>query len=293
MNMSRLTNFFIIVIGGIFWIFVLNWMISDLTGTRKKQYPDAIEIKAQREIQEMNVVSNNKLLRLRLLGCYFRDPNSRQVAVNTRHSKIPFLNKKAFFGWQFLQYPLYSFSGNTTDQYNCIPASYKNPAFLWIDGVDNYHESYKNNTHKISDYDRNSKVKWGTFLGKKNNMELHRSVDTYYLSVGNFSNKKHDLIISYKPQNFNQPADWMYSFVEVETFLGNDFSIGYKVYLSKLLAKDPLSAGKYDNQFVEDFVQVIQRGDDILDHPEIIEKFIDNNERVMKYVHSISEEVKR
>lgn len=291
--MSRLNNFFIIVIGGVFWIFILHWMISDLTGTRKKQSPDAIEVKAQREIQEMNVIANDKLLRLRLLGCYFRDPNSREVAVNTRHSKIPFLNKKAFFGWQFLQYPLYTFSGNTTDQYNCIPASYKNPAFLWIHGVDNYHEIYKENTHKISDYHRNAKAKGGNFLAKKNNMELYTSFGTYYLYIGDFSNKKHDLIISYEPQNFDQPADWMYSFVKVETFLGNDFSIGYKVYLSKLLAKDPLSADKYDNQFVEDFVQVVQNGGDILDHPEIIEKFIANNERVMKYVHSISEEVKQ
>ena len=88
----------------------------------------------------------------------------------------------------------------------------------------------------------------------------------------------------------NEENDLM-QFYRITSFLSENFQIKDEIYTSRWLKiVDPAFTSQVDNKFTDDFHDVFQNQEDILDHPEIIEQFIKNNERVVEYVKAHSKE---
>lgn len=110
--------------------------------------------------------------------------------------------------------------------------------------------------------------------------------------VGDFSEKKHGLIIGFTPYYKNSEDSGFMQVYRITSFLSENFQIQYEVYTSRWLKNvDQAFTSQVDTQFTDDFRDVLQKQENILDHPEIIKQFIINNERVIQYVKAHSKEI--
>ena len=68
-----------------------------------------------------------------------------------------------------------------------------------------------------------------------------------------------------------------------DLLLDNDFLLQYKVRIMKDDYNQRFNLSGYDTQFAQAFKDVIATEGRILEHPEIIQGFVDNNERVINF----------
>jgi len=125
-------------------------------------------------------------------------------------------------------------------------------------------------------------------------MRLYKSgQNKQILLIDELPHKKHGLMIDFTPYSPQLEGSGFTKVFDIVTFLSENFEVHYSVFTSDALTYDDAAfTAKVDNQFANDFYQVVQGNQDILDHPEIIEQFIINNERVVAYIKANVEEVK-
>lgn len=196
----------------------------------------------------------------------------------------------------YLQLPRSTFSGNIHNQYVCPLQKDGFVTDLDIRQTSSFrlgdepHHPDRNEYWKRR-YDNNGQG----LIAQKNNMLLYwRGPNMQTLLIDDFPHKRHGLIINFTPYSPQLEGSGFTKAFDVRTFLSESFEVHYSVFTSEFLTNDDAAfTAKVDNQFANDFYQVVQGNQDILDHPEIIEQFIINNERVVAYIKANVEEVKQ
>ena len=76
-----------------------------------------------------------------------------------------------------------------------------------------------------------------------------------------------------------------YNYYSIHTIIDSDFQIKYQIRIMNEAYNQRfnLNPNKNDTKFAQEFKDVIISGGNILDHPEIIQGFVDNNEQVIKF----------
>ena len=127
---------------------------------------------------------------------------------------------------------------------------------------------------------------------KKNNQEL------YYIGISGkqtmFINKsetnQQDLRIDFWPFDVKDEYDAFPHQIDIYSVLDKEFSVAYTVYSSRFLHgkyKPPVS----QNYFADGLIQIYKHNESLLDHPEIQLGFIQNNNRILDYIHQHSKVV--
>jgi len=210
------------------------------------------------------------------------------------YSHFP-LEENVYRSSMYLQFPKSTFSGNIQNQYVCplqrdgfvIDLDIRQTSSFRL-GDGPHHPD--RNEYWARYYDNNGQG----LIAIKNNMRLYRSgPNKHTLLIDDLPHKKHGLIIHFTPYSPQLEGSGFTKVFDIETFLSENFEVHYSVFTSDYLTNDDAAfTAKVDNQFANDFYQVVQGNQDILDHPEIIEQFIINNERVVAYIKANVEEVK-
>ena len=124
---------------------------------------------------------------------------------------------------------------------------------------------------------------------KKNNQEL------YYIGISGkqtmFINKsetnQQDLRIDFWPFDVKDEYDAFPHQIDIYSVLDKEFSVAYTVYSSRFLHgkyKPPVS----QNYFADGLIQIYKNNESLLDHPEIVQGFIKNNNAILDYIHQHS-----
>ena len=127
---------------------------------------------------------------------------------------------------------------------------------------------------------------------KKNNQEL------YYIGISGkqtmFVNKsetsQQDLRIDFWPFDVKDEYNAFPHQIDIYSVLDEEFSVAYTVYSSRFLHgkyKPPVS----QNYFADGLIQIYKHNESLLDHPEIQLGFIQNNNRILDYIHQHSKVV--
>ena len=124
---------------------------------------------------------------------------------------------------------------------------------------------------------------------KKNNQEL------YYIGIGGkqtmFVNKsdsnQQDFRIDFWPFDVKDEYNAYPHQIDIYSVLDEEFSVAYTVYSSRYLHgkhKPPVS----QNYFADGLIQIYKQNESLLDHPEIIQGFTNNNNNILDYIHQHS-----
>ena len=127
---------------------------------------------------------------------------------------------------------------------------------------------------------------------KKNNQEL------YYIGIGGkqtmFVNKsetsQQDFRIDFWPFDVKDKYNAFPHQIDIYSVLDEEFSVAYTVYSSRFLHgkyKPPVS----QNYFADGLIQIYKHNESLLGHPEIQLGFIQNNNRILDYIHQHSKVV--
>ncbi|WP_201600633.1 hypothetical protein [Psychrobacter submarinus] len=74
-----------------------------------------------------------------------------------------------------------------------------------------------------------------------------------------------------------------HNYYRLYTLLDNDFELQYQIRIMNDDYNQRFNISGYDTQFAQAFKDVIAADGRVLDHPEIIQGFVDNNERVIEF----------
>jgi hypothetical protein len=124
---------------------------------------------------------------------------------------------------------------------------------------------------------------------EKNNLAL------YYSGIGGklaiFANQskenKADISIDFWPYDAGNADSPFPDQIDVHSVLEKEFGFGYVVYTSKFLhgKNKPLPNQWY---FADALIDIYKHNESLLDHPEILQGFIENNNRILDYIHQHS-----
>ncbi|NUE81017.1 hypothetical protein GYX91_07145 [Snodgrassella sp. ESL0304] len=124
---------------------------------------------------------------------------------------------------------------------------------------------------------------------KKNNQEL------YYIGIAGkqtmFVNKsdtnQQDFRIDFWPFDPEDINDAYPHQIDIHSILDKEFNVVYTVYSSRFLHgkyKPPVS----QNYFADGLIQIYKHNESLLDHPEIVQGFVNNNNTILDYIHQHS-----
>jgi len=245
-----------------------------------------------------NVVHQDPLAPVQVTLSAAKGINSKLILRFPRciyYSHFP-LEEDVYRSSMYLQFPKSTFSGNIHNQYVCplqkdgyvTDLDIRQTSSLHL-GNGPHHPDH--NDYWFRYYDNNGQGR----IAKKNNMLLYwRGPNMQTLLIDEFPHKKHGLMIDFAPYSPQLEGSGFTKVFDITTFLSENFEVHYSVFTSDFLTNDDAAfTAKVDNQFANDFYEVVQGNQDILDHPEIIERFIINNERVVAYIKAHVEEVKK
>jgi len=74
-----------------------------------------------------------------------------------------------------------------------------------------------------------------------------------------------------------------HNYYRLSTLLDDDFKLQYKIRIMNDDYNKRFNLSGYNTQFAQDFQDIIAVNGRVLDHPEIIQGFVDNNERVIEF----------
>lgn len=74
-----------------------------------------------------------------------------------------------------------------------------------------------------------------------------------------------------------------HNYYRLSTLLDDDFKLQYKIRIMNDDYNQRFNLSGYNTQFAQDFQDIIAVNGRVLDHPEIIQGFVDNNERVIEF----------
>lgn len=220
-----------------------------------------------------------------------------KIDILACHVVKEFFNQGIDFGVH-LQYPRLTFTGNINQIYYCPD---KQDGFinnLSIQAIPI--GGYKNLSAEPSrnDFLRNLiTILPGTkLLGEKNNIQIYKSFDGIRILLRKLPDKSHSLTIRYPLIKGDITSPFLYHY-DIETLISNDFMASYIVSADNknevtLGVPQGLAPFPIDAEFAREFHRIlITKGElGILDHPEIIQQFIENNEKIVSYIKSISTE---
>lgn len=268
MRLKKLFRFAIFVLAIILIVLLMNYYSKIPRETKVE-----IGIKA---------TSNDQILKINTLAChltdeYFKSGIKRRV---------------------YIQYPRLTFSGNIDQIYYCPD---KKDGFITnlsieaapIGGYQNLSREFNGN-----DYLKNliMILPDAELLGEKDNVQVYKTFSGIRILLKDISDKTLPFIIKYPLIEGNISSPFLYHY-NIETLVGNDFMASYIVSadnnneVTQGVPND-LAPFPIDAEFAREFhsILTIEGELGILSHPEIIQKFIENNEKVVRYIKSISSE---
>lgn len=81
----------------------------------------------------------------------------------------------------------------------------------------------------------------------------------------------------------NEKLGPFHNYYDLYTILDDDFLLKYRIRIMNDDYNQRFNLSGYDTQFAQDFKDVIAADGRVLDHPEIIQGFVDNNELVIEF----------
>ncbi|MGF6149007.1 Uncharacterised protein [Kingella potus] len=117
-----------------------------------------------------------------------------------------------------------------------------------------------------------------SYLDSKNGMDLYKVSpisDSVFIQK-NFINENRPLSINFIRFNIETPNSSFRYYFDVETILKGEYRMKYTVVA---IEETPF-------QFAERFRKIIEQNKNILDYPEIISGFVENNERIANFIES-------
>ena len=117
----------------------------------------------------------------------------------------------------------------------------------------------------------------------------------YHLGVGGelaiFADQseknQQDISIEFWPFDLNNADSPFPHQIDIYSVLDKEFSVAYTVYSSRYLhgKHKPLPNQWY---FADALIDIYKHNESLLDHPEIVQGFIENNNRILDYIHQHS-----
>ncbi|PIT51531.1 hypothetical protein BHC44_09980 [Snodgrassella alvi] len=245
---------------------------------KNKQLQDKLAMKDTTEITVLipSKVSNKKLA-ITLPRCFF-GPNLKNKIVDGK------VEEKAVS----IMYQLPTFSGFPNDE----EALYQCPDFSKpISGIGIRPLFPKTSESKLEYSNYWLKQQYYRFSVKeeRNNQALYRAGIAGKLAIfANQSDKnQQDISIEFWPFNAKDESDSYPHQTDIHSVLDKEFSLGYTVYSSRYLhgKHKPLPNQWY---FADALIDIYKHNESLLDHPEIIQGFIENNNRILDYIHQHS-----
>ena len=127
---------------------------------------------------------------------------------------------------------------------------------------------------------------------QKNNLALYRAgIDRKLTIFANQSDRsQQDISIEFWPFDSNNKDDSYPHQTDIHSVLYEEFGLSYTIYSSRYLhgKNKPLVSQNY---FADGLIQIYKHNESLLDHPEIQLGFIQNNNRILDYIHKHSKVV--
>ena len=127
---------------------------------------------------------------------------------------------------------------------------------------------------------------------QKNNLALYRAgIDRKLAIFANQSDRsQQDISIEFWPFDSNNKDDSYPHQTDIHSVLYEEFGLSYTIYSSRYLhgKNKPLVSQNY---FADGLIQIYMHNESLLDHPEIQLGFIQNNNRILDYIHQHSKVV--
>jgi hypothetical protein len=124
---------------------------------------------------------------------------------------------------------------------------------------------------------------------QRNNQTLYRVGIAGKLTT--FANQsdtnQQDISIDFWPFDAKDASDSYPHQIDIHSVLDKEFGLGYTVYSSRYLhgKHKPLPNQWY---FADALIDIYKHNESLLDHPEIVQGFIENNNRILDYIHQHS-----
>ena len=131
-------------------------------------------------------------------------------------------------------------------------------------------------------------------LGAINGVEVYGSSERIKILFKDYSNITHPMKIEHSRIHNGDTSSPFLFYYDVISLISEDFMIQYKVVATdtgEVTTNSPFPF-PIDAEFTRAFHHVLVTEGElgILNHPDIIDKFIENNEKVVQYVKSMSVE---
>ena len=184
-------------------------------------------------------------------------------------------------------YDIYAYSGNINNKFECQAI---NPAGFRV--LNELQPIYPLSSGQVmSGYDYLEKI--NDLLGKKiiekkgkvQKRFVNKSQDM--LLINGMPNQTIPFELTYMKYDgsYNRPSSYSYS---VLTVVRDKFYFQYEFIILVPENKHGHNLPDYNTDFAEKFRDVIQRNENVLHHPKLIQGFVDNNERVVKFINGHS-----
>ncbi|WP_239349441.1 hypothetical protein [Snodgrassella communis] len=127
---------------------------------------------------------------------------------------------------------------------------------------------------------------------ERNNQALYRAGIAGKLAIfANQSDKnQQDISIEFWPFDAKDESDSYPHQTDIHSVLDKEFGLGYTVYSSRYLhGKHKPSPNQW--YFADALIDIYKHNESLLDHPGIVQGFIENNNRIRDYIHQHSKVV--
>lgn len=271
MRFKKLFGFGMLVLAIISIILLMNY------------YSKANEIPRDAKVEiGIKAINNDQMLKINIQACHVVKEFFRQGIKIGVH----------------LQYPRLTFTGNINQTYYCPD---KQDGFITnlsiqrapIGGYKNLsgefaHNEYLKNLIMI--------LPDAELLGEKDNIQVYKTYSGIRILLRKLPENPYSLTIRYPLIKGNIASPFLYHY-DIETLISDDFMASYIVSAdnsNEVTQGVPQSLSPFpiDAEFAREFHRILTTEGElgILDHPEIIQQFIENNEKVVSYIQSISSE---
>ena len=228
----------------------------------------------------IKAINSDRVLKLSTRACYLADVYFKEGITKGVH----------------LKHPQLTFTGNVKEVYYCVVKKNSSLSNLTIQyapiagyrGLEGQFDGYtylKNVSTLLSNT---------TLLGAKNNIEVYGTPGWIKILLKNQPSNVHPMKIEHSRIHRGDASSSFLYYYDVTSMISEDFMITYEVVATD---RDEVTVNSpfpfpIDAEFAREFHQVLKTEGElgILNHPDIIRKFVENNEKVVQYVKSISVE---
>lgn len=261
--------------GFIFWAVLLVCSLLVYVGVgMKNKIPGDTKVNVY-----IKAINSDRVLKLSTRACYLAD--------------VYF--KEGITKGVYLKHPSLSFTGNIEGTYCCVVK--KNGVLNNLTVQYAPIAGYRGLEGRFNGYGyfKNISVRFDSaLLGAKNNIEIYGSPERIKILLKDYPDNIHPMKIEHSRIHRGDISSSFLYYYEVTSMISEDFMITYKVISTdreEVTINSPVSF-PIDAEFAREFHQVLKTEGElgILNHPDIIRKFVENNEKVVQYVKSISVE---